>query len=201
MLDTKMRVQAYISLSSLLQHPDEELLKLIGSSDFQELWRQVEASYKIEFPKSWKIETLPDLKEWDRMWNITMGPVKPLAEPIESLHKVWTTDQSCELPIANQKGYLMGDWAHHMQELLVESGFEIPPQFAHCPDHLILELEFASLLVEGASAETLTDFAEHHFDWLEDLHETAKNKNVPEIYQDLYKLCSQYVKADVGSLL
>ena len=94
----------------------------------------------------------------------------------------------------------MSDWAHHMKDLLTESGFEIPAQFAHCPDHLILELEFASVLVE-APVEAQTKFAEHHFDWLEDLLETAKSKNVPEIYQDLYHLCLQYVKADINSLL
>jgi len=201
MLDTQMRVQAYISLGSLLQRPDKELLELIGSSEFQDLWRQVEASYNIQFPKSWEASALPDLEELDEMWRKTMGPVKPLADPIESLYKVWTTDKSCEMPFASQKGHLMSDWACHMQELLTELGFEIPSQFAHCPDHLILELEFASLLIEKAPVEKLVEFAEHHFDWLEDLLEAAKNKNVPEIYQDLYKLCSQYVKADIRQLL
>ena len=200
MFDTQMRIQAYISLSGLLQRPDKELLELISSSEFQGLWRQIEASYKVQFPKSWEAAALPDLEVWDEMWRKTMGPIKPLAEPIESLYKVWTTDKSCEMPFATQKGLLMSDWAHHMKDLLTESDFEIPSEFAHCPDHLTLELEFASLLVEKASDETLTDFAEHHFDWLEDLVEAAKSKNVPEMYQDLFNLCSQYVKADVGSL-
>ena len=201
MLDNQMRGQAYISLSHLLQRPDEKLRELISSSEFQTLWQQVQSSYGIQFPTSWGIEALPDLIEWERMWNITMGAFKPLAEPIESLYKVWTKDPSCESPIANRKGYLKGDWACHMEELLTKSGFEIPLQFAHCPDHLVLELEFASLLVEGASAEAQIMFAKHHFDWLEDLLDTAKNKNAPEIYQDLYRLCAQYVKADIESLL
>jgi len=200
MHDTQIRGQAYISLSQLLQRPDSELLELVRSSDFQELWRRVEVSHNIQFPQSWRIEALPDLKEWEQMWNITMGAVKPLAEPIESLYKVWTTDQSCEMPFANEKGYLRSDWACHMEALLAESGLEIPSQFAHCPDHLVLELEFASILVEGASAEALIKFAEHHFDWLADLLETAKSKNVPEMYQELYHLCLQYVKADIDSL-
>ena len=201
MLDTQMRSQAYISLSQLLQRPDSELPELIDSSEFQELWRQIEASLNIQFPQSWKVEALPDLKEWEQLWDITMGPVKPLAEPIESLYKIWTKDPSCEMPFANQKGYLKGDWACHMEELLTKPGFEIPSQFAHCPDHLVLELEFASLLVEGAPAEVLIKFAEHHFDWLEDLLETAKTRNVPQMYQDLYCLCLQYIKADIASLL
>jgi len=201
MLDTQTRGQAYISLSQLLQRPNEELRELVGNSEFQSLWRQVEASYNIQFPGSWEVGALPDLKEWDRMWNITMGAIKPLAEPIESLYKIWTQDKSCEMPIANQKGYLKGDWACHMEELLTKPGFEIPSQFAHCPDHLILELEFASILAEEASAEAQIKFAEHHFDWLGDLLETAVNRNAPEMYQDLYDLCLQYVKADIRSLL
>jgi len=196
-----MRAQAYISLSHLLQRPNGELRELISSADFQGLWQRVKTSYGVQFPESWKADNLPDLEEWDRMWNLTMGPIKPLAEPIESLYKVWTRDPSCELLIANQKGYLRGDWACHMEELLTEAGFEIPPQFAHCPDHLVLELEFANLLVEEAPAEALIKFAEHHFDWLADLNETARDKNVPEMYQDLYNLCLEYVKADIRRLL
>ena len=201
MNNTQMRVQAYICLSRLLQRPNSELLELISSSEFQELWLKVEEAYGVQFPKTWKVETLPDFKEWDRMWNLTMGPIKPLAEPIESLYKVWTTDKSCEITIANQKGYLKGDWAFHMEELLTGVGFEIPLQFAHCPDHLILELEFASILVEEAPAEAQIKFVEYHFDWLEDLLEAAKDKNVPELYQNLYCFCLQYVKADIRSLL
>ena len=197
---TQMRGQAYIALSRLLQRPDENLSEFISSSEFHSLWLKVEEAYGIQLPESWK-EPLPDLKEWDRMWNITMGPVKPLAAPIESLYKVWTTDKSCESIIANEKGFLKSDWAYHMEELLTSAGFEIPLQFGHCPDHLVLELEFASLLVEEASAEAQIKFAEHHFDWLEDLFEAAKDKNVPKLYQDLYCLCLQYVKADIRWLL
>lgn len=200
-MNTQMRVQAYIALSRLLQRPSKELLELIGSSEFESLWRQAETSYSVQFPKSWVAEALPPLKEWDRMWCITMGPIKPLAEPIESLYKVWTKDQSCEISIANQKGFLKSDWACHMEELLTQPGFEIPSQFAHCPDHLVLELEFASILVEGSSAEAQIKFAEHHFDWLEDLLETAKAKNAPQMYQDLYHLCLQFTKSDFNSLL
>ena len=200
MLNTQTRGLAYVSLSRLVQRPDEELLDFISSSDFQKLWQQVEDVYGIQFPNSWKAEVLPKLEEWDRMWNVTMGPVKPLAEPIESLYKVWTTDPSCEVPIANQKGYLKGDWALHLEKLFAKIGFVIPKQFAHCPDHLILEMEFASFLVEEASIEAQIKFAKHHLDWLDDLVDTAAKKCVPEMYQDLYRLCSQYVKADIGSL-
>ena len=201
MLDTSVRTQAYISLSRLLQRPNSELLEFISSSEFQELWRQVEASLNIQFPQSWKIGALPDLKEWEQMWDKTMGPLNPLAEPIESLYKVWTTDPSCEMPFANLKGYLKSDWACHMEELLTTHGFEIPSQFAHCPDHLVLEFEVFSILVEQAPVEAQLKFAEQHLNWLDDLFETAKNKNVPQIYQDLYSFCSQYVTADAEVVL
>ena len=200
MLDTQERVQAYISLSMLLQRPDKELLEIISSSDFQKQWQKIEEVYGMQFPDSWKTEALPDLEEWGRMWNMTMGPVKPLAEPIESLYKVWTTDPSCEVPIANQKGYLKGDWALHLEKLFAKIGFVIPSQFAHCPDHLILEMEFASFLVEETSIEAQIKFAKHHLDWLDDLVDTAVERRVPKMYLDLYRLCSQFVKADIESL-
>lgn len=198
MSDTQqMRGQAYISLSQLLQRPSGELLTFIDSSGFQELWLKVEQAYGIQYPKSWEAAELPDMEKWDEMWRKTMGPVHPLASPIESLYKVWTRDPSCEMPFANQKGLLLSDWGRHMEALLIKAGFEIPPQFAHCPDHLVLVFEYVSLLVEDASTEDQLLFAKHHLDWLEDLVEAAKNKNVPELYQDLYYLCLQYVKADI----
>ena len=200
MKEIQMRGQAYILLSQLLQQPDLELLDVMNRSDFQEVWQQVEKAYDISFPKSWNGEALRDIKEWNRKWNQTMGPMNPLAEPIESLYKVWTKDPSCEITIANQKGFLKGDWACHMEDLLVKSGFEIPTQFAHCPDHLVLELEFASLLVEEASYEAQIKFARHHLDWLEDLAQMAKDRNIPELYQDLYCFCARFVKADTAFL-
>lgn len=201
MLDIETRGQAYISLSQLLQRPDKESRQLVCSPEFKSLWQKIEASYNLQFPESWEIEALPDLKEWDRLWKMTMGPIKPLAEPIESLYKVWTTDPSCEMPMANLKGYLKSDWACHMEELLTKSGVEIPEQFAYCPDHLVLEFEFFSLLIEEATLEAQLMFAEHHFDWLKDLLETAIEKNAPVLYQDLYNFCLEYVKADIRSLL
>lgn len=200
MPNTQMRVQAYILLGQLLQRPTPELLELAKSDDFISFWQAIESSHGIKLPKSLTPQELPTLQDWDKMWNATMGPINPLAEPIESLYKIWTTDPSCEMTIASQKGYLKGDWGWHMEALLADASFEVPPQFAHCPDHLVIELEYASVIIEvGASAEAQATFAKHHFDWLDDLVETAKNKNAPDLYQDLYHLCAQFVKVDMES--
>ncbi|MDR2167814.1 MAG: molecular chaperone TorD family protein [Clostridiales bacterium] len=196
MLGIEERAGAYVALSHLLQRPSGELRGLVGSLEFGDLWERVATTYCVEFPQSWLAGNLPELDEWDKMWNVVMGPVHPLVEPIESLYKAWTTDPSCESPLANQKGYLMSDWACHMEALFEKSGLEIPPQFAHCPDHLVLLLEFASILVEQADGLALLKFARHHFDWLEDLCEAARAKNAPPLYQDLYGLCLEFVKAD-----
>ena len=200
-MDNKQnRIKAYIALAQMLQKPNDELLELIKSTEFQELWQQIESVCGVQFPKSWGIGALPSLQEWSLMWDKTMGPITPLAEPIESLYKVWTTDPSCELSFANQKGFLKSDWACHMEDLFKKAGFEIPAQFSHCPDHLILELEFASFLIETATINAQLKFAQHHFDWLEDLCEAAKNKDVPQMYQDLYKFCKQFIQADMANL-
>lgn len=196
----QMREQGYVLLSQLLQRPDEELLEIAGSPQVREFWKQVERANHITFPMSWEIAALPDLAEWETMWNVTMGPVKPLAEPIESLYKPWTIDPSCEMTIATQTGWLKGDWGCHMEEMLISLGFEIPPQFAHCPDHLVLELEFMSAIIAEAPEEVQINFIEHHLDWLRDLIDTARERNVPQIYQDLYRWCFDYVDADLRTL-
>ncbi|MCL2854381.1 MAG: molecular chaperone TorD family protein [Defluviitaleaceae bacterium] len=201
MQDAQMRVQAYLSLSQLLQRPNEELLEHINNPEFDKLWQRVAGAYGIKIPKSWQAVNIPDLVEWGRAWDVTMGPVAPLAEPIESLYKIWTTDESCGISIAKEKGYLKGDWACHMEELLIKSGFQIPMQFNHCPDHLVLELEYFSLLIEDASRQAQANFAKYHLDWLEELLKTAKDRDVPKIYQDLYRLCADFVKADTKMLI
>lgn len=200
MLETQWRVEAYAALSQLLKKPDPELLAFINEPGFQEVWQQVSGAYGVAFPQSWKSSSLPDLAEWKKSWNLTMGPLNAMAEPIESLYKVWTTDPSCENPIATQKGYLKGDWGWHMETLLKKSGIAIPVEFAHCPDHLILELEFFSMLAEQSTAAAQQVFAKHHLDWLEDLFHTAKDRKIPQLYQDLYEFAYLFVKADINSL-
>ena len=197
MQHNQMRIQGYISLSQMLQRPTEDLPKLINSEEFCNLWQQIKETYNTPLPASWEGEALPELTDWTKMWVTTMGPIKPLAEPIESLYKIWTTDKSCEISIANQKGYLRSDWACHMEQLLNDAGLEIPSRFAHCPDHLVLEMEFFSMLIEEEATEAAQlEFFEHHLDWLKDLYDSAQEKNAPQIYQDLYYLCLQFTQAD-----
>lgn len=196
----QLREEGYNVLSQLLVRPTEELGTLTRGVPFRMFWQRVNDQCGINTPGSWRQESLPSLEEWQSMWDVTMGPINPLAQPIESLYKEWTTDPSCEMIFAKDKGYIRGDWAYHMEELLGELGFEIPKEFHHCPDHLILIFELMSAMVESAPLEVQHQFASQHLDWLGDLVETAKERNVPAVYVDLYQWCKDFVEADLQYL-
>ncbi|OEF97678.1 TorD/DmsD family molecular chaperone [Desulfuribacillus alkaliarsenatis] len=192
----QLREQGYTLLSQLFEQPSDNLVDTIKSTPYKEYWQRIEEIYGISIPHSWQAENLPQLSQLLQMWAVTMGPVKPLAEPIESLYKQWTIDPSCEMTFARQKGWLRGDWACHMEEILKDLGFEVPQQFNHCPDHIILIFELMGAMVENAPYEVQHQFASQHLDWLDDLIETAIERKAPTEYVELYKLCKDFVEAD-----
>jgi len=90
---------------------------------------------------------------------------------IESPYKPWTQDGECRLAFAREKGLLGGDSALHMAAIFRHSGVEVPPRFAACPDHLVLELEFLSALYAEATDHEVRQFIQDHLDWIPRLKE------------------------------
>jgi TorA maturation chaperone TorD len=88
---------------------------------------------------------------------------------IESTYKPWTQEGECHLAFAREKGLLRGDSALHMADIFRQSGVIIPDSFEVCPDHLVLELEFLSVLYAGASDREVRQFIQDHLDWIPQL--------------------------------
>lgn len=192
------REQVYIMFSRLLQEPDQELWSHIKDNQPYQLWNKAVDKYnEIIMPNTWLAEKFPNLEQWHDVWYETMGPVKPRIHPIESIFKPWTIDKSCKVPFAREKGYLQGDWAQHIKVIYEKIGLEVPSRFAHCPDHLILELELMSILIENADYHVQYQFMSQHLDWLKDLTAESKSKDVNFLYQDLFIWCSSYINADL----
>lgn len=90
----------------------------------------------------------------------------PLAAmPVESLYKQWTQLEGNAF--GAQRGMYMGDAARHVRALLAAFRIELPARFASMPDHLAIELELLSLLVESGNEAAAREFARDHLDWLE----------------------------------
>lgn len=122
-------------------------------------------------------------------------PGHPLL-PVESVYKVWTESAGADLPHARSRGWLGGDPARHMAWLYAEAGIEIPAAMAATPDHLALELEFMSLLVETGSAEQQALFRRQHLDWVGELAARANQPDVPPFYRNLLALIAAVVAHD-----
>ncbi|MDK2822918.1 MAG: putative dimethyl sulfoxide reductase chaperone [Clostridia bacterium] len=97
-----------------------------------------------------------------------LGITKPFALPIESVYKTWTTDPTVKLPIANSKGYVMGDSAMHILHLFEHFQLEIPEEYGMMPDHLTILLELYAFMIGKRSPKECEIFIKDHFNWLDD---------------------------------
>lgn len=197
----RKRSAVYAMFSTLLQRPDRPTHKEVLEGKPGEIWAQLSDILKNgaqlpEIPVSWESEAFVSYEEWRDIYNKAMPPVRPRLQAIESVHKIWSSDPSCEMPFANQKGLLQGDAAHHLYALYKEIGFEVPHTFADCPDHLVLELEFMGLLVEDADSAAQRIFLEQHLDWVPALILDAQSKKTPELYIDLLSWIERFLELE-----
>lgn len=193
----KIREEIYLLFCNLISKPDAEIYKELQSNLHIELWKKYNDYFaEIEIPGSWEKVDLPALNKWQALWQDYLNINNPKLKLIESVYKPWTIDDSCGMPFADDKGYIMGDWAHHMLHLYELLDFEIPDKFSFCPDHLSLELEFMSILVEEADHREQLQFIEQHLDWLDDLVEEAEDIEIDKFYLELLSWIKNFVEAD-----
>ncbi|SDM43452.1 TorD/DmsD family molecular chaperone [Halarsenatibacter silvermanii] len=192
-----MRRKIYILFSHLIYRPDSELREELVESRHLDLFNEYDQFADApEVPESWRPENIPEVEEWDELWEEELNYNNPKINLIESVYKPWTVDESCQMPFADEKGFLMGDWAHHMLHLYEQLDFELPESFSHCPDHLMLELEFMSLLIEEVSRQHQHQFLNQHLDWIDDLLEEAQNEDLAGFYIDLIKWLLEFIRAE-----
>ena len=194
---SEIRQQIYILFSHLFSKPTSELRSELCGGVHEELFQNYsEFADDVSLPKSWHPENIPKLSEWMNLWKKNFQPGDAKVRLIESVYKPWTVDDSCQMPFADEKGFIMGDWAHHMLHLYDLFNFELPEEFSHCPDHLVLELEFMSLLVEEVEHEKQQQFIEQHLDWIDELKESGKESEVAEEFLDLFNWLQSFLASD-----
>lgn len=137
---------------------------------------------------------LADLqREYDRLFASLPGQNISL---VESTYKPWTGDGSCGLAFAGDKGLLLGDAALHMQEMYRRLSLEVPEEFRSTPDHLLLELEFLSLLYHSATPEQTQGFIEDHLDWVPDLKERLDQADPHPFYRRAIELINLFLEQE-----
>ncbi|CDX04082.1 TorA maturation chaperone TorD [Desulfitobacterium sp. LBE] len=161
-------------LAEFFTFPDEEFCAAVrkGLVDLQV--KELSQGAGLPRESEFKQDALT-YEEWVTAYNhCFLGVQKPFAPPIESLYKPWTGDESFQVSFKAQKGYLMGDSAHHVQHILKSFGLEIPPEYTMMPDHLIILLELLAFLVGGGFEKEAKQFCRDHFDWLPDLQKAIE---------------------------
>lgn len=86
------------------------------------------------------------------------------APPAESVYKPWWD--------GTDRGLLSGPPAHDMARRYEAVDIDTPE--AYPADHIALELEYASLLLEAGAEEAYVAFADTHFEWLPTLRERVE---------------------------
>jgi len=115
---------------------------------------------------------------------------------VESVYKPWTLDSSAEVPFMTETGWLGGDAASHLRDVMSQLGIELPPEILATPDHLSVELEIVSLLAEGADEKAQATFLSQHLDWLPLLLARCDEAGLGGFYRALLELTGQFVTCD-----
>lgn len=115
---------------------------------------------------------------------------------VESVYKPWTLDNSAEVPFMSETGWLGGDAASHLRDLLNLLGVKLSPELHATPDHLSVELEIMSLLVEEADQNAQATFLTQHLDWLMLLLARCDEACLGGFYHALLELTGEFIAWD-----
>ncbi len=194
-MENELREKMYLVFASLFREPDQEIFEDIKSGLHNKITQNYfgQKSFDIHMPA---FESTNNLKEMLKLWRNNICPEEGKIRPIESIYKVWTLDNSYDLPFAKDKGYLMSDWALHIKHLFNEFELEIPEDYQAMPDYICFELEFMSLLIAEDLKEEQKLFLLHHLDWIPDLREEAEEKEIAAEYFSIIKILEIFLKLE-----
>lgn len=168
----------------------------ISEDKWRALGEEIFKVWNLSFPIEWS--SVQNCKELNKLYTIHFsGGLKSSVLPIESVYKPWTQDRSCALPFAKSKGYLLGDSAYHMFYLLESFQIELPEEYSNTPDHLVILLDFLSVLYKYSTTSFIEDYLIHHFDWLRDYnHEFKKHAKEGSFYLALTDVLVQVIEEE-----
>ena len=168
MLDKTFWADIYSQLSEFFKEPTQEFAGDIASGRLHDYFKEIFSSLGHEPSLIAGLSISGDVyailkEEYKRLFA---GPLPPYIVPVESVYKKWTNDPECKLPIAGEKGYLMGDPAIDMIKRYQTDGIVIPEKYSSMPDHITLELEYMSFLFIDGGINEQKEFLTSHLDWV-----------------------------------
>nr|WP_249745357.1 molecular chaperone TorD family protein [Mesobacillus boroniphilus] len=191
----------FMVLADLYKLPTIEIWDEIKQQDLlKKLEKSVNELYSVGFSIE---EVLPEnYAEFQELYLNSIGSTQMHAAlPIESLYKPWTQDETCTLPFARDKGYILGDSALHINYLLEKLKIDIPIELQSMPDHLAILLELLAYFIEHAPEHFTAEFMDDHYDWLEEFESKLLEVTEHQFYQRLTRLLIGTVKAHRNNYL
>lgn len=168
----------FAQLSEFFKEPTVEFADDVASGRLRSFFEEVFASHETEessmlngLSVSGDVYTILE-EEYRRLF---VGPMPPYIVPVESVYKRWSNDPECKLPIAAEKGYLMGDPAMDMIRRYQTHDIVIPDKYSSIPDHIALELEYMAYLFINGVHDEQKEFLASHLDWVDDLTRNIRN--------------------------
>lgn len=128
---------------------------------------------------------------YDRLFGQWGGPAVSL---VESTYKPWALDGDCGMVFSGATGLIMGDSAVHMNELYRRTAIEVPGHLKSTPDHIVLLMEFLSMLYDECPEEHARSFLNNHLDWVPLLKVRTEAADPHPFYRSAVSLIDLFVK-------
>src|SRR3990170_3824298 len=118
----------FSQLSEFFKEPKEEFAEDITSGRLLNYFKEVFSAIGLDTSLLSGLLLSGDVYTIlrDEYRRLFLGPLPPYIVPVESVYKKWSSDADCRLPMAGEKGYLMGDPAIDMIKRYQEHGIVIP---------------------------------------------------------------------------
>jgi len=190
--------ELFAQLSEFFKEPTEEFAGDVASGRLLDYFKEAFSSLGLDTSCLSGLSVSGDVynsikEEYRRLF---LGPMPPYIVPVESIYKKWSNDPECKLPMAAEKGYLMGDPAMDMIRRYQACDIVIPDKYVSMPDHIALELEYMAFLCGNADVAEQREFASTHLDWTDELSKDIRNLGG----NNFYSLCSKITAVVIAKI-
>ncbi|MEF8756676.1 MAG: molecular chaperone TorD family protein [Halobacteriales archaeon] len=146
----------HVVLATALRHPDEQLKDDLAAGAFGDELAEIATDLDFDLGVALDPPAIDDRGLTEDYVALFEAARTPFAPPAESPYKPWYGERD--------GGLMGGPPASDMETRYRAIGAEIPDGYP--PDHVALQLEYGSYLLEAGEQDAYRAFFESHLDWI-----------------------------------